>query len=333
MTSRRGWLALVLLWPHVTAAAVTEVHYVMGTYFRITIDRTPEAGSRAAMRRCFTMARQLEALFSRFDPASELSRINATASDGRTVPVGAEMAALLQRAVALQDATDGAFDAGIGALTELWRGASEWPSSAQIDAARQTLGRGALTVAGHTLIRRAGTRIDLDGIGKGWAVDRCVAQLRTAGVRRALLSLGESSIYALGAPPGRRGWEVTLRGLDTDSALGTLTLRDAALSVSAVFGHAQQVAGTRVGHIADPRTGRPLIAAAMAAVVAASATDAEAFSKALLIWNAEGRPLRPHALISGALLVRADGVQRAGRIAFTAFPVARRVAVTAEPLR
>lgn len=324
----------VVLWcllfgTHVArAATVTEVHYVMGTYFRIIAEHGDEPAARAALRRCFGATRDLEERFSRFDPNSELSRLNATVSDGTAVVVSDDMAELLRRAVALRAATEDAFDVSIGALTQLWRDASAWPPAAQVAAARRESGPEALTLDGSRVARRPGVQIDLDGIAKGWAVDRCATELRRDGIAAALLSFGESSLYALGAPAGTRGWSVIVRGLDPDATVGALRLRDEAVSVSAVFGHSRYIGGRPVGHIVDPRSGEPLRFPGMALVVSTSATDAEAFSKALLI---RGRAGFRGDMLRGALLVRPQGIQRFGRLAFTA--AAQSIAATAEPLR
>ena len=273
---------LLLLLPQVAVSAtVTEVHYVMGTYFRITAEQRDPGAARTAMRLCFTSARDLESRFSRFDPSSELSQLNAT--DVRAVTVSDDMAALLRRSLQLRQTTGGSFDVAVGSLTTLWRKATQWPTAAQLAAARAGLGDDALQLQSRTLIRQPGVRIDLDGVAKGFAVDRCAAQLRAAGITPALLSFGESSLYAIGAPAGTHGWTVTVRSIDTNHALGTLTLRDRAASISAVFGHERQIGPRRVGHIVNPHTGEPLTAPALAVVVASSATDAEAFSKAVLV--------------------------------------------------
>ena len=92
-------MSLLLAVGPVHAAPITEVHYVMGTYFRITAEGE---GSRSAMRRCFSEARRLDAVFSRFDPASELVRVNAGA--GEPLRVGPDMRRLLARAQALSAA-------------------------------------------------------------------------------------------------------------------------------------------------------------------------------------------------------------------------------------
>jgi FAD:protein FMN transferase len=179
-----------------------------------------------------------------------------------------------------------------------------------------------------------GARLDFDGIAKGWAVDSCVERLRAAGVSRALVSLGESSLYALGVLDGAAQCRLAVRGPDPETRVGWLGLRDAGASVSATFGSAGRRPGA-VAHIIDPRCGRPLEDDA----VASSATDVEGWTKALLIWGADGiaRVRRGGAaaavhVSSGA--VRADVVHDAGaKVSWTPLPAPRRIAAREEPLR
>ncbi|MFN8628701.1 MAG: FAD:protein FMN transferase [Candidatus Binatia bacterium] len=317
------------------AVSVTEIHYVMGTYFRVTAEDPDPARARAAMRACFVIAREVDRRFSRFDPSSELSEVNASAAGSGPLVVSEEMAALLRRALMLQARTDGAFDIGVGALTQLWRTSTGWPSRAAIDAARQSAGAGAFELIGTTLIRKPGVLLDVDGVAKGWAVDRCAERLRAAGVRQALVNLGESSLYAVGAAHDTPGWDVTVRGLDDVTVVGTMTLRDEAVSVSSVFGHSRRIGSGRVGHLVDPRSGQALRAPAIAVVVAPSATDAEAFSKALLVEpDTQGGDSRwANDPSVSTVLIAPDRIRQTGRAIFHPYKTPRPVGAAAEPLR
>ena len=322
---RRAALALLLALPVTAWAATvterhTELHYVMGTYYRITAEGPDVV---PALRGCFQDARRLEEVYSRFDPESELSRVNAAAGSAREV--SDEFARLLRRSLELGAATDGAFDVTVGPLTELWRSSDGKPTAAEIAAARAHVGAAHVRLTGRTLELPAEHRLDFDGIAKGWAVDGCVARLRAAGVERALVSLGESSVYALGAPPGEAGWALDVRGAEPDEAVGVLRLRDEGLSVSATFGGGGR-AGRAAGHIVDPRTGEALAEPAVAAVVAASATDAEAFSKALLLWGRRGVDRIEELGARGAVYVDStvsQGRATRARGIFEAFPAPR----------
>jgi thiamine biosynthesis lipoprotein len=126
-----------------------------------------------------------------------------------------------------------------------------------------------------------GSAIDLGGIGKGYAVDRVIDRLREIGVTAGFVSFGESSIRGLGSPEGERGWEVWIRR--ERGAIGPVRLRDAALSTSRSLARGRRIGDVQIGDIIDPRSGRPVARDCQATVRAASATDAEAWSKALLI--------------------------------------------------
>ena len=273
-----------------SAAASTQVHYVMGTFLRVDVD---DDAPPAVFDECFARARALDRTFSRFDPTSELVRLNASAGG----PVSPAFRAALDRALALARTTDGAFDPSVGAVMALWR-APERPDASAIAAARRTVGR--VAVDGDRVSLGPGTALDFDGFAKGVAVDACVDALRAAGVTRALVSFGESSLYGLGAPRGKAAWTLDVRGPDPDVAVGRLALRDRGAAVSAVFGGAG-----RRAHVVDPRTGALLHDAAASVIVAPTATDAEAWAKAVLVAGPAGvRDAERHGGVEAARLDR-----------------------------
>jgi thiamine biosynthesis lipoprotein len=125
--------------------------------------------------------------------------------------------------------TDGAFDVAIG--TGL--------SSLEIDADAFLI---------HATA--GGVRVDLGGIGKGYAVDLMAELLEEWGLVRAFVHGGFSSAIALDAPAGCDGWPLTLSDPGEPSRILTrLSMRQSALSAS----------GVRKGdHILDPRTRAPV---------------------------------------------------------------------------
>src|SRR5437868_10951780 len=92
-----------------------------------------------------------------------------------------------------------------------FRGAGRYPAAAELAQARAAVGwqHVQLDAAARTVqFDRAGVELDLGGIGKGYAVDRVAALLREGGVRAALIDAGGSTLYAIGAPPGKLGWRL-----------------------------------------------------------------------------------------------------------------------------
>ena len=218
-------------------ATVFEVHGVH-----------PDAGYAAqAAQAAFDLADRLERELSRFLPNSDIGRINGLAAGERTRVSPSTMECLVI-ARHLFDLTGGAFDVSIGT------------GLASLDA-----DPGGCIV--HA--RASGVRLDLGGIGKGYAVDLMAELLEEWGLERALVHGGFSSVLALDAPPGRLGWPLTLSDPCAPStALARLSTRQTALGASGVH---------KGDHIVDPRTGVPARGrrAAWAAVPRPPAPDGE----------------------------------------------------------
>ena len=133
-----------------------------------------------------------------------------------------------------------------------------------------------------------GIELDPGGIGKGYALDRVAALLREQGVTAALLSSGSSSVYAVGAPPGKDGWTVRVPDpADRARALSTVVLKDRSLSTSGNYEKFFRLGGRLYCHIMDPRTGHPVRGMLQTTVVAPSATDSDALSTTVFVLGPE----------------------------------------------
>jgi len=260
---------------------------VMGTVLEITIESDDPERARSALDACFARALALEASFTRWDDASELVRLNRAAGSSER-PVSRDLAHILRDAVAWAKATEGAFDPTVGPLVALWldaRRSGRMPSEARIADVREAVGFGGVEVGrGKVRLARPGMAVDLGGFAKGWTLDRLGELLAERGIERALLDFGQSSMLALGQPSDAEAWRVLVRDPRGGHA-GVLSLRDQSLSVSEAFGESALVEGRRIGHVIDPRTGRPLDRQTGAVVVAPTGAGAEAWSKALLVLS------------------------------------------------
>jgi len=258
----------------------------MGTVLEVTLvsDRPEEA--RRQIARAFERVLALDAQLTRFDPRSELSRLNQSAGQGPQT-VGRDLAAVLARSIEGTQLTRGAFDVTVGPLVALWIRAAHRdraPSAEEITRELAHVGATRIRISGSAAVDLPdpGMRVDLGGVAKGYALDRVAAQLHATGFDTALVQLGESSTWALGAPPGEPGWRLGLRGASGDVE-GVVLLRDRAFSVSSSLGQWSEIGGRRYGHVIDPRDGRALTRTAQAAVVSGDATLAEILSTALVV--------------------------------------------------
>jgi thiamine biosynthesis lipoprotein len=140
-----------------------------------------------------------------------------------------------------------------------------------------------LDPAGRTVRFRRPIELNLGAIGKGYAIDRAAAVLRTDfHIRAALIEGGHSSIRAIGALAGSPdGWPVALADpFRPGRTLMILRLRDRALGNSGAAHQFFIDGGRRYGHVLDPRTGRPAATLASATVLAPTAAEADALSTA-----------------------------------------------------
>ena len=235
---------------------------------------------------------RVDRLMSNYKPDSPLSRLNREAADG-PVAVEPELLDFLAECLRWSRESDGAFDVTVGPLMKAWgffRDDGRVPSDDEL--------RRVLEVVGyrHVVLDRStgtvrfdwpGVELDLGGIGKGYAVDRVVELLRRRGVTSALVNLGGSSIYGLGAPPGEDAWEIGIQDPRRSTRIAlTVPLRDRALSVAGGYERFFEKGGLTYSHIMDPRTGRPVQGMLSVAVLSANATDGDALDDVLLVQGA-----------------------------------------------
>jgi thiamine biosynthesis lipoprotein len=262
----------------------------MATRFELVLEGDDEVWLRAAGEEALAEIDRLEAQLSIFRPESDVSRINSRAAH-EAVRVEPRLFSLLQTAECIYTRTGGAFDPTVAPLMRAWgfyRGSGRMAAPDDLTEARSVTGMNLVSLDRKSCtvsFERPGVMIDFGGIGKGYAVDEAIAILKEMGVERALLHGGTSTVFGFGVPP----WKVAIpypgTGEDTvrDDVLAVADLDDEALSVSAVWGKSFMSEGTTYGHVLDPRSGKPVHGAVLAACVLPSATESDAVSTALLV--------------------------------------------------
>jgi thiamine biosynthesis lipoprotein len=288
----------------------------MACRFEVTLAATDTAYIDAA-RAALDEADRIETLLTVFRPESELSRVNRRAAEG--LPglddVDEELWALLVRASVLHGQTDGAFDITSTPISRCWgflQREGTVPVDEAIASARALVGMSGLRFEAPRRIGfvRPGVEINLNAIGKGYALDGMAAVLRRLGVSGALLSGGRSSVLAVGGPPA--GWPIDLESPQTRRPLlARVYLRDGALGTSGAGQQFIVADGTRYGHVIDPRSGWPARGVLSASVITTDAATADALSTAFLVGGPElaARYCRDHEGTL-ALLTLDDGTDR-----------------------
>ncbi len=265
----------------------------MGTTFRIALYAAPEQKPAAeqAVSEAFEKLAAFNAIFSDYEPNSEINRLAAAAP--APWPSSPELWRLTRHSLALAEVTDGAFDPACGRLTRLWRSTRQrgrLPAPERLAKERAGTGwRGVVLdeTKGEIILRTPGLLLDFGGIAKGHAADEMLRLLRERGFDSALVQAGGDT--AAGAPPpGEKGWPVTLRsGLEETREPVTLTLARQAVSTSGDLHQFLEIDGVRYSHVIDPRTGLGLTRRLACSVIAADATTSDALSTAFCVLGPE----------------------------------------------
>lgn len=231
---------------------------------------------------------QVDARMSTWKPDSELSRLNAAEAGAH--PISDELAAVLAIATEVNLASSGAFDVTIGPLVDAWgfgplkEGAP--PSEEELAALRERIGPDRLVLSGPTEVQklRADVHIDLSAVAKGHAVDRAALALDSLGLDNYMIEVG-GEVRARGTNPDGLPWQLGIERPDGSSVVEEVVpLRDMALATSGDYRRYREVAGQRVAHTLDARTGQPLRHnLASVSVLDPSCAWADAWATALLV--------------------------------------------------
>jgi thiamine biosynthesis lipoprotein len=231
-----------------------------------------DAQAAAFERAAEAWVHAFEAKFSRFQPGSIVSRINAAA--GREwVPVDAETEGLLALCDTLYFMTRGVLDPSALPLIRIW----DWKAAPPAVPGAAAIA-GALRLVGWPKVRRepgkvflpeAGMALDFGGFGKEYAVDIVSLVAKDHGIEACLVDFGHD-IRAAGAPPGRPAWHIGLEDpLKPGETWSSIALRGKSVASSGDYIRCFTIAGRRYGHIIDPRTGWPVSNGCIQATVVA----------------------------------------------------------------
>jgi FAD:protein FMN transferase len=310
----RRFLVAVTLLLLLPGAARAEWHVreaaIMGTRISAEVWHDDAAGAAAALDAVIAEMHRIDGLMSHYKPESQLSRVNRDAAR-MPVAVDRELAELIGRALEFSGLSGGAFDityASVGYLYDYRN--RRHPSDAEIEAALPAVNwRHVVVDRGASTVRflREGVRIDLGGIAKGYAVDRCIGLLAARGIRNARVSAGGDS-RLLGDRRGRP-WMVGIRHPDDpQQVVLRLPLEDTAISTSGDYERYFDEDGTRYHHIIDPATGRSPNGVRSVTVIGPEATLTEGLTKSLFIMGPErGIALIDSRKDADAVIVAGDG--------------------------
>ena len=252
---------------------------------------------------------EVDAQMSTWKADSDLMRFNA-APLGTWCELPEHLTRVLHLGIKIGQASQGAFDIGMGDATRAW---GFGPDEASNTGIRAALGAArmpayeALEYDGSYMRKVAPIALELNAIAKGYGVDRLAETLRACGIEHALVGI-DGEMRALGLHPDGEPWVIAVESPDETcrGAGSILALEDAAVATSGDYRHFVELRGRRMSHTMDPKRGAPLIAPpASVTVVAQSCAEADAWATALMVLGPNaGRELARKIGLNALFLLR-----------------------------
>jgi len=293
----------------------TQMH--MGTLVSITAVGPTTQNANEAINAGFEEIKRLEHLLSTWIPESELSRVNAAA--GRNpVLVSPETMIVVRRSLQVAELTDGAFNIAIGPAIAAWGVSAEprIPAAEELEALKPLMNLDAVhaDVWERTIyLEKAGMRIDVGGIGKGYAADQAVMAMKKSGAVAGVVALS-GDIKTFGRLPEGKKFSVWIQHPRKEGAmLAEIDLHDEAISTAGDYERFFEQEGIRYHHILDPHTLQPARGCQSVSVVAKEGIWADGLDTGIFVLGAD----RGMELVEQLEDVEAIIVDQAGKVSIS----------------
>ena len=268
-----------------------ETRLMMGTFVEITCQ------DKAAINSAFEEIREIEKIANKFEPASEISRLNKNGQ----VKASEDFIYLIKESKKYYELSGGALDITVSPLVDIWKqkikeaaegkkSESLFPNKDEIENKLRLTGSDKILINdAEQLIKftQAGMSIDLGGIAKGYAVDKAVKRLKAQGINSALVNAG-GNLYCLGKK-GKRKWRTAIQHpRNPRKLLFYLDLENQAVATSGDYEQYFILNGKRYSHIINPKTGEPVDNGIVSVtIIAPDATTADALSTCVFVLGKE----------------------------------------------
>jgi thiamine biosynthesis lipoprotein len=191
---------------------VTRSRTLMGTGVHLNVLADDPGAAEAAADATLDCMADLEALLSRHRDDSELTRLNRT---GRIETASPPLLEVLRAAERVSRLGDGAFDITVQPVLDLYRGiaspASALPAAARIEQTLDLVDHRSVKIDGPTVVLgRPGMQVSLDGVAKGFVIDRGVSTLKERGFNDVFVEAG-GDLVAGGTKQAGVPWRIGIR--------------------------------------------------------------------------------------------------------------------------
>jgi thiamine biosynthesis lipoprotein len=273
--------------------------------------QTAEKAANEALKKI----RQLESLMNRYDPNSQLSKVNQLAAD-ESVKIDRELFDILRQSIEYSEKTKGAFDITVGPLVDLWKKCAEansMPTQEQLALVKKQIGCDKLLLDSNEFSVRfaaEGMSLDLGAIAKGFAANLAVAEMKKAGAVGGLVDLG-GQISCFGTTERKGKWMIGIQNpakLEDNQAVIKLSLNNSAVATSGDYRRFYKIGDKHFSHIFNPVTEKSADELTSVTIISANGIEADALATAVSVLGVQkGLELIEKTENTEAIIIEAAG--------------------------
>lgn len=263
---------------------------LMGSRFDITVVAKDSMEGDKFIKLAVDEIERIESLISSWDENSQTSKINRN-SGIKAVEVDLELFQLIERAIAISNLTDGAFDISYASMDKIWKfdgSMKEMPTEDEIKASVEKVGFKNIILdksKNTVFLKLKGMKIGFGAIGKGYAADKAKELLMSKGVTAGIIN-ASGDMNTWGKQPNGSDWKVAITNpLNKNKAFALLPINNSAVVTSGNYEKFVNFNGIRYSHIIDPRTGYPSSGIISVTVFAPKAELADALATSVFVMG------------------------------------------------
>ena len=288
---------------------ISKTRLAMGTFVSMTLLHSSRDQAENAMGEAFFEIDRLSRVISRFDETTSVAQLNR---EGFLKDVPPEVAEVVKRSLKYYRVTNGAFDISVKPVVDLFKekfsqGQKMPPTEDELQEALRLVNASNIEFEGSSLrFKHPGMGITLDGIAKGYIVDRASQVLAEHRIKNHLINAG-GDIRTMGHRRDKKPWTIAVQDPQkkkhypdiihmTDGAIATSGNYEIYFDKEKMF-----------HHIINPRTGLSPDESTSVSVLAETAMDADALSTSVFVMNPERGTMFINSLPKCESLVVAKG--------------------------
>jgi thiamine biosynthesis lipoprotein len=266
---------------------VSRTRLAMGTFVSMTLVHTSKDKAEEAMGLAFEEIDRLARSMSRFDDRTAVAQLN---KEGFLKDVPPEVADVVSSSMDYYRQSNGAFDMTVKPIVDLFKksfesGKRTRPDETELEKVLDLVGSDKIELKGRTIrFKNPGMGITLDGIAKGYIVDRASGVLAGHEIKNHLINAG-GDIRSMGVRKDRKPWTVAIQDpLKKKKYPDIIHMTNRAVATSGnyeVYFDREKM----FHHIVDPKTGLSPDLSTSVSVLASTAMDADALSTSVFVMN------------------------------------------------